>query len=355
LSLGAFLGMAWLAGPTILRSAVRMMRSIVIDASSHELTLSSVQGVMNRAAVDASLLLGPFLAAIVVGTLAGSLAQGGLVVSGEPLKLTFNRLNPAEALRPLITGQTPVEGLRTAFKMGLYAVIAWSALHDELGALVALGASSVSQILPGLSHIVGRVLVRMVIAGLFLALADVAWQRWRFLRDQRMTKQEMKDERKESDGDPHVKAKIRSRMQSFARRRMLDDVKKASVVVVNPTHVAVALRYEPLRMAAPTILAKGKGRIAGRIREAARKHRIPVLTDPPLARLLESVGTVGQEIPDALFRAVAGVMAWVTRRRRGEKISYHRDAALPTDLPIGPAALSAARREVRKARRSTTR
>jgi flagellar biosynthetic protein FlhB len=186
--------------------------------------------------------------------------------------------------------------VRDAFAEGL------AATPGVRGALVAVFALS------------AKVILRVGFVALALALLDLVFTRFEYRRGLRMTKQEVKDERKEHDGDPLIKMRIRSKQMSLARSRMMADVGRATVVVTNPTHYAVALRYVPGDTDVPQVLAKGRGRIAERIRELAAEHGVPLVSDPPLARALYRAVEVGQVIPASLFRAVAEVLALVLKK-----------------------------------------
>jgi flagellar biosynthetic protein FlhB len=162
-----------------------------------------------------------------------------------------------------------------------------------------------------------------------IAVVDLLFQRWNHKRGLKMTKKEVKDERKELEGDPHIKVKIRQKQLSYVRSRMMADVPDSTVVVTNPTHVAVALRFVPGEMQVPKVLAKGRAKLAERIKEIAREHRVPIVEDPPLARALYKAVPIGSEIPAALFRAVAEVLAMVLRPGRAARSGNTRREAGP--------------------------
>ncbi len=168
---------------------------------------------------------------------------------------------------------------------------------------------------------------------LLVAAIDVPWQLWEHFKKLRMTKEEVKQEFKESEGDPHIKGRIRQQQRAMARRRMMQEVPKADVVVTNPTHFAVALRYEEGRMGAPRVVAKGTDEVAARIRELAAEHRVPLMSAPPLARALHRHVDLGQEIPAGLYTAVAEVLAWVYQLKHWH-YSQGPHPSAPTDLLV---------------------
>ncbi|MFQ5768340.1 MAG: flagellar biosynthesis protein FlhB, partial [Acidobacteriota bacterium] len=348
LSLAAFLLSLHVGGSFILGHAPEMFVRSLAEAPLASLSPAALSLALAVAARNALLLLAPIFGGGLLAVGLATALQGEPVFSADPLKIDFARLNPAQALRPILTGRKAIEALQISFKGVLFTAVAWSAVRGDLQHVLSLGSGSADGILGGLAALIGRILGRMAVAGLLLAAVDLVWQRWRFLRDQRMSEEEIKEESKETEGHPEIKRRIRSQMQILSRRRLTQDVKKASVVVVNPVHVAVALRYLPGKMDVPVVVAKGRQRMARRIRDLALKHRIPVIQDPPLARLLEAACLVGHEVPEALYKAVAGVLAWVMHRGRGERRTYQRQVPLPTDLPLGPAALRAARRAMRR-------
>jgi flagellar biosynthetic protein FlhB len=302
-----YYGGAWLAR---LRALFTETLSGLAHTEISSTELVAIAG--GHAATLSSLLIAP-LGIMLLAGLAGNFVQGPPPFTLKPLRPDFSKLNPITGLRKVVRAQAWVEMGKSLLKTTLYTAIAVAAVHDALadGLPVTPGAEGT---LAALALVAGKVTFRVVVLALIVSILDWLYNRFAYTRQLMMTKQEVRDERKEQEGDPLVRARIRSRQMTMARSRMMADVPKATVVVTNPTHYAVALRYVPEDTDVPRVLAKGRGLIAERIREIARQHEIPVISDPPLARALFRAVEVGGYIPEKLFRAVAEVLALVLRR-----------------------------------------
>jgi flagellar biosynthetic protein FlhB len=265
---------------------------------------------------------------------AASLAQGGFYLATKSVKPKFSKLNPLSGAKRIFGTQALWEGAKIIVKSAVVGLICYGAIRAVvplIGGLVPAG------VVLEVGHERIRSLLRAVaVAGLVMAVADYAFQRRKVGKQTRMTKHEVKQENKQNEGDPLVKSAIRSRQMAAARNRMMADVPNADVVLVNPTHVAVALRYDPAA-GAPKVVAKGAGAIAGRIRERGAEAGVPLVQDVPLARALYGSCQVGQEIPVELFAAVAQVLAFVIgRRTQGHRGGAHASPRSGTDLPVVP-------------------
>jgi flagellar biosynthetic protein FlhB len=253
------------------------------------------------------------LALFVVAALAGSLVQTGLVLATDRLGFDFSRVSPIQGFARLFSLRSLSEFLKGLAKVGIVAAAVLWLLSPELGRLPLLpdlGASGlVAEIYQGLL----RVALAVLAAVAAIALLDYLYQRFVFLKSQRMSKQEVKEEHKQTEGDPTVKARLRQIRMERARKRMMAAVPMASVVVTNPTHYAVALQYAPGDKGAPKLVAKGADLIAERIREIARENDVPIVENPPLARALYAGVELDQEIPPEHYRAVAEIINYVFR------------------------------------------
>jgi len=285
----------------------------------------------------ALLTLMPLFLALMVAALAAPVMLGGLLFAPKVLGLKLDRLNPLKGFKRMFSLHGLAEMLKAIMKAaligGVGATVLWR-YRDHLfdfmkePLLIAIGdfASSVSWI------------ALLIVASLgLLALFDVPFQLWQYHKNLRMSKEEVKRENKEQEGDPHVKGRIRSMQREMARRRMMSEVPKADVVVTNPAHFSVALRYDASRMSAPIVVAKGRGELALKIREIAREHHVALLEAPPLARALYAHCELEQAIPAALFTAVAEVMAYVYQLNEAMKNDLPTPQP-PVDLPV-PATL----------------
>ena len=256
----------------------------------------------------APLLLVAWVAAAAAGLLqAQGLFQPALVAP------RWERLSPWAGLGRLFSRRALVELAKAPLKLVVLAAVLGPALARTAGSLLVATGAPAETLVPAAARAIHDLLWRGSLAYLVVALADYAYQWWEHQRSLRMTVQEWKQDQKEAEGDPVVRQRIRQRQRQLARRRMLQEVPRADVVVTNPTHVAVALRYDPARMGAPVVVAKGLGVLALRIRAVAEAHDVPVMEEPALARALYRSVDVGREIPPALYVAVAEVLAFVWR------------------------------------------
>jgi flagellar biosynthetic protein FlhB len=259
-------------------------------------------------------VLPPLLGLMAAMAVVISVVQGGFVFAPGLLAPKAERLNPFSGAKRIFSLQGLMQSGKTLARFAAVAgAVAW-VVSDNMAKLSALGAL---ELLPGVNVVAGMIwdaLLRAVIALLALGALDYAWERRRFLNSIRMTKQEVREEYRQSEGDPQVRAQRRRRREQHFRE-MLKNVQKADVLVTNPTHFAVALQYDQLTMAAPTVVAKGQDLIALRLREAAKEAGVPVMENPPLARALYKLVPVGGQIPADLYLAVAEILAFVFRLR----------------------------------------
>ncbi|ANN78299.1 flagellar biosynthesis protein FlhB [Bordetella flabilis] len=278
------------------------------------------------------LALLPVLGLLAVAGIFAAMALGGLVWSGKPLEFQLSKLNPLSGIGRMFSWQTVVELIKAVAKALLVGSVAAGAIwhyHDDM---IGIMHASPSAALATMLNIVAMCCAMAVGALLLVAMLDVPWQMFSHAKKLRMSKEDVRQEFKESEGDPMVKARMRQLQRQLARRRMMAEVPKADVVVTNPTHYAVALRYTEGDMSAPRVIAKGMGEIAARIRELAQEHRVPMLEAPPLARALYRHVELGQEIPAALYTAVAEVLAWVFQLRAWRP--GWAEPVPPADLPV---------------------
>jgi flagellar biosynthetic protein FlhB len=269
---------------------------------------------------DAGLLLAPVLlplfGAIVITTLGSGFLQTGFVMAAEPLRIDFSRISPIKGFRRLFGMDAIVESVKAVLLIAGLGCVGGIYIYNQLPALASLSTLAASDIV-AFAIRDGVVLSAWIIAVMIALTAfDYLYQRWHLEKQLRMSRHEIKEEMREQEGDPLLKSHLKSLRQRLSRHRMISDVAKADVVITNPTHLAIALRYRPEEMGAPKVLAKGAGFIAEKIREVARAKGIAIVENKPLARLLYKQVEVGREIPEALYRAVAGVLAYVYGLRR---------------------------------------
>ncbi|GMA35638.1 EscU/YscU/HrcU family type III secretion system export apparatus switch protein [Demequina litorisediminis] len=267
----------------------------------------------------------PLFAAVVLAAVATAAAQGGIRFAPKRLKPSFKQFNPKQGLKRVFGGQAWWNGIKAALKAAAIGTVLYVVVQGAIPQLIGSGAHSLDAIIEqAVSGAVSLVQIA-VIAGLVLAGFDVLVVMRRNRKQTRMSMKEVKDEHKQTEGDPWIKGQVRARQIAMSRNRMMAEIAQADVVMVNPTHVAVALRYEP-GTGAPTVVAKGAGHVAAKIRERAAEHRVPMVEDVPLARALHGACELGQEIPPHLYAAVARVLAFVmSLKRRGAAVGVHRD------------------------------
>lgn len=285
----------------------------------------------------------PLFVVLMIAAIGAPLLLGGLVFSPKALGLKPERLNPLKGLGRMFSVHGLVELVKSVLKAVVVGAMGVFAVWREKDHVFMLMTQSLESAVPDFVHTVLLAALLIVMGLALIALIDVPFQLWQYQRKLRMTKEEVRRESKEQDGDPHVKARIRSVQREMARRRMMSEVPKADVVVTNPTHFSVALKYDAERMGAPVVVAKGRGETALRIRELAKEHKVPLLEAPPLARALYAHCELEQAIPAALYTAVAEVMAYVYQLNKwlasgGVPPTTPDELPVPADLDPGPRA-----------------
>ncbi len=275
----------------------------------------------------------PMMLAVLLATIVANVAISGWVFTLRPLATNLEKLNPIKGLSRLFSWLSLIELLKALLKAGVIAGVAGLAIWLQRDGLLALAAEPLETALVHFTQITLYTFLAAVAAFALVVAVDVPFQLWDYHRQMRMTKEEVRQEQKEMEGDPQIKARIRAVMREQARRRMMAAVPKADVVVTNPLHYAVALEYKERRMRAPVVVAKGAQLVAERIKEIAREHRVPIVEAPPLARALYRHAEVGDTIPAALFNAVAQVLAYVYRLQQpGARPEPPEDWQVPPEL-----------------------
>ena len=281
----------------------------------------------------------PIFVGLVIVAIIAPLSVGGLLFSLQSIKPNLGKLNPISGFKRLFSLRIFSELFKSILKVVLIAFAAALFLIHQFPNMLALPSMY-------LNNALSQVMQLLIYASLLIVLAlipmvgfDIFYQIWSNLKKLKMSKQEVKDEFKEQEGNPQIKGRIRQMQQAMARRRMMKDVPKANVIVTNPTHYAVALQYDEKTMSAPRILAKGTDNIASKIKQIAQEHQIPQLEAPPLARALYRHGEIGKSIPAELYAAVAQILAWVYQLKRwhrygGEKPLKPTNLSIPESLSV---------------------
>lgn len=303
-------------GPDVWRRLGGAMAGILGHLHSQAVTPERMQGFFLNGALLVAQCVGPIvLAALLGGLLAGGI-QSRFQTASEALEAKWERLNPIEGLKRIFSTRALAPLALNLVKLATIVALSYTEVSKVLNDPIFYSVVDATRIASFMASAAVRLALRVGGVLALIAVLDYAYQFWRTNRDLMMTKEEVKEELKNTEGDPHIKAAQRRRRMSISKRKMLAEVPKADVIVTNPTHIAIALRYDRKTMKAPKIVAKGIRLNAQRIREIASQHNVPILENKPLARLLFKYGKVGSEIPAQLYTAVAEVLAWVYRVNR---------------------------------------
>jgi len=267
---------------------------------------------------------------VIIAALASPLLLRGWLFSTKAFMPDFKRLNPLSGIKRMVASQGLVELLKSLAKVGLLGSVATWLIWSNLDAIFSLSMEEPAGAIRHMGDLIGRIFLLASGAMIFIVVLDLPYQLWSYFNKLKMSKEQLRQEAKESEGDPHVKARIRAQQRDMARRRMMAEIPTADVVVTNPTHYAVALKYSEGRMGAPRVVAKGADAVAAKIRELAVEHKVPLLEAPPPARALFRHTELGDEIPATLYAAVAEVLAYVFQLRHFQQ----RGGAYP-EIPVG--------------------
>jgi flagellar biosynthetic protein FlhB len=311
----ALAAVMFLTGPGFLRWSITQVTQGLSGASSVFGDSKSFLDFVETKTTDCILAICPILAALFVGSLLGSVLVSGFNFAPEAISLKFDQLNPVRGFERLTDSRAIAKLVASIFKLLFVSLIVWVYIRNRLDALAAIRWVWSIEILTVVAKMIMGLLIRIGIALLAIALADTFYQKWKYIEELKMTRQEVKQERRDLEGAPEVKSRIRRIQFEMARKRMLQEVPKANVVLVNPTHIAVALRYEVKTMEAPILVAKGADYLAEKIQEIARAYGVPIVRRPQLARTIYSTVEPGNPIPEALYVAVAEILAMIYRLR----------------------------------------
>lgn len=334
LLLFAVAGVLWSSGDDFVATMLASMRYHFDAGNALRLADVDMLRLTGGALQDALTSLVPFLVVSALVSIAGSVVLGGWNVAPGALGFKWNRIDPLAGIGRLFSARSLVELVKALAKFVLLLGCGLLALWHEAPQLLALGTMPLAAGIATTTTLAFKAFLIVSAGTVVIALVDVPFQKWDHARQLRMTRQELREESKESDGSPEVKGRIRSLQAELAKRRMMEQVPQADVVVTNPDHYAVALKFDPATMSAPRLVAKGSDLMALRIRDVARDAGVTVLEAPPLARAVYHTTKLDQEIPAGLYVAVAQVLAYVFQLRKRDPL---RPAPqLPTELPIPP-------------------
>lgn len=296
---------------------------------------------LDASALEAAIALAPWLVVVLIAAFAGPLLVGGWLFSGKAITPKLDRLNPLSGLKRMFSANSLVELFKAWAKVLVVGTVAWLTLMFFFQDAMRIQYENTESAIDHAVTIIIWSVLALCASTALIAIVDVPWQIYSFTKKMRMSMQEIKDEYKETEGKPEVKSKVRQLQREVAQRRMMADVPEADVVITNPTHYSVALRYDAGASAAPVLLAKGSDRVALKIREIAKENNVPQMQAPPLARALYTHTKVGDEIPEGLYVAVAQVLAYIYQmdqfaKGKGPKPERKPDMPIPRDLRVDP-------------------
>ncbi|MBR2401840.1 MAG: flagellar biosynthesis protein FlhB [Lachnospiraceae bacterium] len=287
-----------------------------VEMNAKDVSGQAVSTVMSNALLQILIICLPFFAFGLAITLVISIYQVGWKVSAKPMKPKLDKFNPLNGFKRIFSKDSLFELLKSFLKIGLIIYIAYTSIRGEADNLFILYEIPLTQAVLLVGNVILDAGLKISIAYLVVGIADYIYQKHKFNEDMKMTKQEVKDEYKNTEGNPEIKGRQRQRMREVSQRRMMQDVPKADVVITNPTHYAVAIQYDAEKAKAPVVLAKGEDYLAQKIKEVAKENHVEIVENKPLARMLYANVDIGQEIPPELYQAVAEVLAMVYNTRQ---------------------------------------
>lgn len=299
--------------PHLGHQSMEMLSPFITRPESYPMDAASVSGTMRDVVIHAVKILSMVLLLTVVAALAPAIMQGKWVFAAEQIKPKLNKISPLAGFTRIFGKKALVEFLKNLIKISIIGVISVMAIRPYFDQLPGLVRTDTLASLDFSARMITRMLVAACLFLFLLSIIDYLYQRFSFMKRMRMTKQEVKDEYKQQEGDPHHKQKLKQMRSERARKRMMANVPKADVIITNPTHYAVALQYDTSKMAVPKVIAKGVDEVAARIREIAQENRIIIVRNPPLARLLYDTTEIDDEIPAQQYQAVAKIIGYVYR------------------------------------------
>jgi len=314
-------------GGNLLNGIIQFTRTIYKSLLTTQLTTESIIHYSQSGIAHFLDILSPVLIVIMVVGLASNFGQVGLMFSKKALEPKFSKISPLKGVKRIFSSRSIVELLKGIFKITIIFIISYSVIKSHINDFYSLSYLTSFKILTFTTGILFELSIKIAIVLIFLAAADYAWQNYDYEKNIMMTKQEVKEEQTQERGNPEVKGRIKSLQKQLSRTRMMNAVPDATVVVTNPTHIAVALLYAPDKPTdAPKVIAKGQRKTAERIKKLAREHNVPVMENKPLARTLFETMEIGMEIPPVFYQTVAEVLAKVYQMQK--KGSYRTNTTL---------------------------
>ena len=300
----------------LLEKLMAMMASIFKSSGQAAISMDNVQSLLTGLLFKVFFLLLPLLLVVSLAAILSNIIQVGVIFSPAAMRPELAKISPVKGFQKLFSLRSLVELIKNIIKMFIVGFIAYLVIKKEIGGFLPLAEQGAGAIVIYMGKISFKILLNTCWVLILLAILDYLYQRWEYEKSLRMSRQEIKDEFKNTEGDPAIRARIKHLQRGMARKRMMAAIPKADVVITNPTHLAVALRYEQEKTIAPYVVAKGAGLIAEKIREVAKSANVPIVENKPLAQVLCKMVKVNDLIPETLYRAVAEVLAYVYNLRK---------------------------------------
>lgn len=314
-----FIMFAGLLSNHLFNNGFRFLTNTLSGDYSLELSQPNTGEVLFQAIVSFAYILLPYMAIAVMISIGINLVQVGFLVTVEPIKPKLNRINPIQGFKNIVSKKALFNFVKNLLKLILVFYITFTKVRDYLPMILNSGNIGTEKLFPFMGQLVQDLIINVAIILLGLAVIDYIFQKRSFKKDQMMTKQEIKDEHKEMEGNPQIKAARAQRQREIAMGRMMSDIEGSTVVITNPTHIAVVLRYDPEIDGAPLVTAKGADLIAEKIKDVAKEHKIPIMENKPLARTMYEKVEIGQHVPMDLYKAVAEILAIIYQMREKNK------------------------------------
>jgi flagellar biosynthetic protein FlhB len=301
----------YLFGSYMKDKVVKLFNHIFLNELTMDVTIGNVQVLFGNLVIQGLLLLAPIMILVVVIAVLGNYMQIGFMITGEPLMMKFSKINPIEGFKRMFSLRVVIDFLKSLLKLSVIGYVVYTTIWGEKARILEMGHIPLESSISFIWSIILQLGIKIGVILIIIAIFDFIYQKYEFEKSIKMSKQDIKDEYKKSEGDPLIKGKIRQRQRQMAMQRMMQEVPKADVVITNPTHYAIAIKYDAGNMQAPTVLAKGADYIALKIKEIAKQNGVITMENKPLARAIYAQVEIGDTIPAELFQAVAEVLAYV--------------------------------------------
>ena len=321
-------------GPAIVDDLLTMFRRHLNISRENIFDITAMPVLLESAIIDALITLAPFFTLMIIAAVTGPLMMGGVTFSSQALSFKWDKLNPVTGMGRVFSKKGLVELIKALVKFLIIGITAILFLYTQMDVYLGLGSEPLVQALPHMANLLVWSFLAIASVLVFIALIDVPFQIWDYTQQLKMTFQEIRDENKDTEGNPEVRGRLKRVQQEMAQRRMMAEVPKADVIITNPEHYSVAIKYDQDNMTAPIVVAKGVDIIAMQIRVIAREHEVPILQAPPLARALHHTTEINEEIPAALYLAVAQVLAYIFKLRTDPRWTKRKKEHELNDLPI---------------------